>query len=235
MTSDPALGLDRFNALPPEEAADLLLEICASPAWASAVLGGRPFAARADLFEASDAALDLLSESDLAEAMAAHPPIGRPKEGDPVSAREQRGAASASEEIKAELLDLNLRYQDRFGHVFLICATGLGAEQLRDALRERLDNTPERELQIVRRELGRINHIRLTRLAGPDTSARSDTPTRPDTSARSDTPARPDGADRPKDPGNGTADRAPERPEEPEKPEEAEATAEADKPKDGGE
>ncbi|AJE80993.1 steroid binding protein [Streptomyces albus] len=220
MTSDPALGLDRFNALPPEEAADLLLEICASPAWASAVLGGRPFAARADLFEASDAALDLLSESDLAEAMAAHPPIGRPKEGDPVSAREQRGAASASEEIKAELLDLNLRYQDRFGHVFLICATGLGAEQLRDALRERLENTPERELQIVRRELGRINHIRLTRLAGPDTSARSDTL------------ARPDGADRPKDPGSGTADRAPERPE---KPEEAEATAEADKPKDGGE
>ncbi|NKI44078.1 2-oxo-4-hydroxy-4-carboxy-5-ureidoimidazoline decarboxylase [Streptomyces physcomitrii] len=220
MTSDPALGLDRFNALPPEEAADLLLEICASPAWASAVLGGRPFAARADLFEASDAALDLLSESDLAEAMSAHPPIGRPKEGDPVSAREQRGAASASEELKAELLDLNLRYQDRFGHVFLICATGLGAEQLRDALRERLDNTPERELRIVRRELGRINHIRLTRLAGPDTATRQD------------------GADRPKDQGNGTADRAPEKPQQPEEAEAAEKQepkAEKQAPKDGGE
>ena len=65
--------------------------------------------------------------------MAGHPPIGRPSPGDPASAREQRGMAGASEELKAEMLELNLAYQERFGHVFLICATGRTGEQMRDA------------------------------------------------------------------------------------------------------
>jgi 2-oxo-4-hydroxy-4-carboxy-5-ureidoimidazoline decarboxylase len=97
--------------------------------------------------------------------MAGHPPIGRPKPGDPASAREQRGMAGASEELKAEMLELNLAYQDKFGHVFLICATGLSAERMRDAVRHRIDNSPEQEREIVRRELVKINQIRLARLA----------------------------------------------------------------------
>lgn len=96
--------------------------------------------------------------------MAGHPPIGRPKPGDPASAREQRGMAGASEELKAEMLDLNLAYQDKFGHVFLICATGRTGEQMRDALKERIGNAPEQEREIVRSELGKINRIRLARL-----------------------------------------------------------------------
>ena len=60
---------------------------------------------------------------------------------------------------------INLTYQDRFGHVFLICATGLTGEQLRDAAKARIGNTPEQEREIVRTELGKINRIRLTSLA----------------------------------------------------------------------
>ncbi|CAM5552449.1 2-oxo-4-hydroxy-4-carboxy-5-ureidoimidazoline decarboxylase [Streptomyces tanashiensis] len=66
--------------------------------------------------------------------------------------------------LKAEMLELNLAYQDKFGHVFLICATGRTGEQMRDAVRERISNSPEREREIVRTELGKINRIRLTRL-----------------------------------------------------------------------
>ena len=105
-----------------------------------------------------------LTEADLAEAMAGHPPIGRPKPGDPTSAREQRGMAGASAELKAEMLELNLAYQEQFGHVFLICATGLTGEQMRDAVRIRIGNSPEQEREIVRTELGKINRIRLARL-----------------------------------------------------------------------
>jgi 2-oxo-4-hydroxy-4-carboxy-5-ureidoimidazoline decarboxylase len=76
--------------------------------------------------------------------------------------------AGASEELRAEMLELNLAYQERFGHVFLICATGRTGEQMRDALRERIAHTPEREREIVRAELGRINRIRLTRLLEED-------------------------------------------------------------------
>ncbi|MGC9539823.1 2-oxo-4-hydroxy-4-carboxy-5-ureidoimidazoline decarboxylase [Streptomyces sp. UG1] len=157
-------GLARFNALEEHAAHAALHEACASTVWAKRLLAARPYATVGDLCEASDAAMAELTTEDLEEAMAGHPPIGRPKPGDPTSAREQRGMAGASEELKAELLELNLAYQDRFGHVFLICATGRTGEQMRDALEERIGNSPEREREIVRTELGKINRIRLARL-----------------------------------------------------------------------
>ncbi|RSN89659.1 2-oxo-4-hydroxy-4-carboxy-5-ureidoimidazoline decarboxylase [Streptomyces sp. WAC 05379] len=157
-------GLARFNALEEHAAHAALHEACASTAWVRRLLAGRPYADTDTLFTASDAATAELTAEDLAEAMAGHPPIGRPKPGDPTSAREQRGMAGASEELKAEMLELNLAYQDRFGHVFLICATGRTGEQMRDAVKERIGNSPEQEREIVRTELGRINRIRLARI-----------------------------------------------------------------------
>lgn len=144
-----------------------LLEACAARAWADRLLAARPYATADDLYAASDAAMAELTAADLAEAMAGHPPIGRPKPGDPTSAREQRGMAGASDELRAQMLELNLAYQDRFGHVFLICATGRTGEQMRDAVQERLGNSPAQEREIVRAELGKINRIRLAGIAAP--------------------------------------------------------------------
>lgn len=166
-TSTPP-GLTRFNALEEHAAFAALHEACAATAWAKRLLAARPYAGVDGLYAASDAAMAELTAQDLAEAMAGHPPIGRPKEGDPTSAREQRGMAGASEELKTEMLELNLAYQDRFGHVFLICATGRTGEQMRDAVKERIGNSPEQEREIVRTELGKINRIRLARLVEED-------------------------------------------------------------------
>ncbi|MGW7264691.1 2-oxo-4-hydroxy-4-carboxy-5-ureidoimidazoline decarboxylase [Streptomyces sp. NPDC054842] len=157
-------GLARFNALEEHAALAELHEACASTVWARRLLAHRPYATADDLLAASDAAMAELTPADLAEAMAGHPPIGRPKPGDPTSSREQRGMAGASEELKAEMLGLNLEYQEKFGHVFLICATGRTGEQMRDAVKERIGNAPEQEREIVRAELGKINRIRLTAL-----------------------------------------------------------------------
>ncbi|MFE3635674.1 2-oxo-4-hydroxy-4-carboxy-5-ureidoimidazoline decarboxylase [Streptomyces sp. NPDC059168] len=169
MTTTPTPpALARFNVLEEQAALAVLHEACASTEWARRLLAGRPYATVADLHAASDAATDGLGAADLAEAMAGHPPIGRPAPGDPTSAREQRGMADAAAELKAEMLELNLAYQERFGHVFLICATGRSGEQMRDAARERLGNPPEREREIVRTELGKINRIRLARLVEED-------------------------------------------------------------------
>ncbi|WP_432137058.1 MULTISPECIES: 2-oxo-4-hydroxy-4-carboxy-5-ureidoimidazoline decarboxylase [unclassified Streptomyces] len=162
-TSTPP-GLARFNDLEDTAAAAALHEACASTAWADRLLTARPYATADALYAASDAAMAELTPADLAEAMAGHPPIGRPKPGDPASAREQRGMAGASERLKEEMLELNLAYQERFGHVFLICATGRTAEEMRDAVKERIGNAPEQEREIVRTELGKINRIRLARL-----------------------------------------------------------------------
>ncbi|GAB7105429.1 2-oxo-4-hydroxy-4-carboxy-5-ureidoimidazoline decarboxylase [Streptomyces phaeofaciens JCM 4814] len=165
-TSTPS-GLARFNGLEESVARATLLEACAARAWADRLLAARPYATADDLYAASDAAMAELTAADLAEAMAGHPPIGRPKPGDPTSAREQRGMAGASDELRAQMLELNLAYQDRFGHVFLICATGRTGEQMRDAVQERLGNSPAQEREIVRAELGKINRIRLARIAAP--------------------------------------------------------------------
>ncbi|MFI1421161.1 2-oxo-4-hydroxy-4-carboxy-5-ureidoimidazoline decarboxylase [Streptomyces sp. NPDC020731] len=162
-TSTPP-GLARFNALEEHAALAALHEACASTAWARRLLAARPYTTADDLYAASDTAMADLTTADLEEAVAGHPPIGRPKPGDPASAREQSGMADAPEGLKAEMLELNLAYQERFGHVFLVCAAGRTGEEMRDAVRERLGNAPEREREIVRTELGKINRIRLARL-----------------------------------------------------------------------
>lgn len=167
MTSRPAHptpGLTWWNSSGEEAVRAALREVCASAAWARKVLARRPYADHAALLAASDAAMAELTAQDLAEAMSGHPPIGRPRPGDPASAREQRGMAGATAELREQMLALNLEYQERFGHVFLVCATGLSAQQLRDALLARIGNTPEREREAVRGELVKINRIRLTRL-----------------------------------------------------------------------
>ncbi|CAM5575786.1 MULTISPECIES: 2-oxo-4-hydroxy-4-carboxy-5-ureidoimidazoline decarboxylase [Streptomyces] len=161
-------GLARFNALEEHAAHAALHEVCASTAWVGRLLAGRPYATPDELYRTGDAATAGLTAGDLAEAMSGHPPIGRPRPGDPASAREQRGMAGASEELKAEMLELNLAYQEKFGHVFLICATGRTGEQMRDAVKERIGNAPEQEREIVRAELGKINRIRLARLVDDD-------------------------------------------------------------------
>jgi len=170
-SSSSTPGLARFNALEEHAAAAALHEACASSAWGRGLLARRPFASLADLLAASDAVMAELTTADLAEAMAGHPPIGRPKPGDPTSSREQRGMAGASEELRAEMLELNLAYQERFGHVFLICATGRTGEQMRDAVKERIGNSPEQEREIVRTELGKINRIRLAGLVQQEVEA----------------------------------------------------------------
>ncbi|MFH8798734.1 2-oxo-4-hydroxy-4-carboxy-5-ureidoimidazoline decarboxylase [Streptomyces sp. NPDC017936] len=166
-TSPPA-GLTRLNALEESAARAVLHEACACTAWVDRLLAARPYATVDALHAASDAAVSGLTEADLREAMAGHPPIGRPRPGDPASAREQRGMAGASGELRTDMLELNLAYQEKFGHVFLICATGRTGEQMRDAVRERIGNAPEREREIVRTELGKINRIRLARLVEDD-------------------------------------------------------------------
>ena len=169
MTSTPTPpGLARFNVLEEHAAFAALHEACASTAWARRLLAARPYATPEALYSASDTAMAELSPADLAEAMAGHPPIGRPKPGDPTSAREQSGMSGAAEGLKAEMLELNLAYQERFGHVFLICATGRSGEEMRDAVKERIGNAPEQEREIVRTELGKINRIRLARLVEED-------------------------------------------------------------------
>ena len=120
MSSTPTpAGLARFNALEEHAALAALHQACASTAWARRILAARPYATADDLCAAGDAATAGLTAADLDEAMAGHPPIGRPEPGDPVSAREQSGMAAAPGGLRAEMLELNLAYPVSYTHLTL--------------------------------------------------------------------------------------------------------------------
>jgi 2-oxo-4-hydroxy-4-carboxy-5-ureidoimidazoline decarboxylase len=158
------LDLDEWNALGEADAEWELRQVCAVPRWAREVAAGRPYASVADLQFVAEAAL---ADADLDQAMAGHPRIGDRDAGG-ASRREQSGVAGAEPSVLAALADGNRAYEERFGHVYLVCATGRSARELLDILRARLGNDPATERAVALAELAAINRLRLARLFGED-------------------------------------------------------------------
>jgi 2-oxo-4-hydroxy-4-carboxy-5-ureidoimidazoline decarboxylase len=158
------MNLDTWNALAAAVAERELRAVCAAPRWAREVAAGRPYGSVAALQAAAEAAL---TDADLDAAMAGHPRIGdRTASG--ASQREQSGVAAADADVLAALAEGNRAYEERFGHVYLVCATGRSAEDLLATLHARLDNDPETERKVALRELAAINRIRIGRLFEED-------------------------------------------------------------------
>ncbi|MFF8771081.1 2-oxo-4-hydroxy-4-carboxy-5-ureidoimidazoline decarboxylase [Kitasatospora sp. NPDC015120] len=158
---------DVLHALAAADAAGLratLLDVCASPAWAEAVAATRPWRDRRALLDAAAEATAALSAADLREAMAGHARIGAPGAGDATAEREQSRIRGADRALLDELDRANAAYEAKFGHVFLICATGRTAATVLAALRERHAHDPATETEIARGELRKINDLRIARL-----------------------------------------------------------------------
>lgn len=168
-----AAARDRIGAL--NEAADDALRArlhscCASETWVAQVMGGRPYVSEAALMAASDRATAELDSDGLAQALGGHPRIGdrAAAHGDGRSAAwsrgEQAGVAGAGSDLLAELVAANAAYERRFGHVYLVCASGRDAAELLAVCRGRLENDPETERGVVLSELAKINRLRLGKL-----------------------------------------------------------------------
>ena len=167
VSTDPqASTLAAFNAAPPEAAERDVLACCASGSFARMIVGGRPYQDPVALQDAVSAAFKALSWDDILESMNAHPRIGDRVPAGGWSAAEQSGAASASEAVRQELADGNVAYEQRFGYVFLICASGLSGQDMLDQLQVRLGHDPEAERAVVREELLKITQLRLAKLLG---------------------------------------------------------------------
>jgi 2-oxo-4-hydroxy-4-carboxy-5-ureidoimidazoline decarboxylase len=162
--------LGAFNAAPADAAERDVLACCASTAFAKAIAEGRPYREPAALRAAIDTAFAALTWDDIVESMNAHPRIGeRSADGGSLgssgwSAAEQSGAAAASDEVRRELAEGNLAYEKRFGHIFLICASGLSGREMLDRLQARLTNDQFTERAVVRQELLKITRLRMTKL-----------------------------------------------------------------------
>jgi len=156
--------LASFNAAPVEAAERDMLACCASLVFAKAMVSGRPYRDAAALLAAADATFEALTWDDIVEAMGEHPRIGDRAVRAGMSAAEQSGAAAASDQVRHGLADGNLAYEQRFGHVFLICASGLSGQEMLTSLQARLGNDEETERTVVRAELLKITRLRMTRM-----------------------------------------------------------------------
>lgn len=160
-------NLASFNAAPAEAAERDVLACCASRAFAQAIADGRPYQDLAALLAAADTAFKVLTWDDIVEAMSEHPRIGDRAVRTGMSAAEQSGAAAASDQVRQGLADGNLAYEQRFGHVFLICASGLSGQEMLTSLQARLGHDEEDERTVVRAELLKITRLRMTRMLSP--------------------------------------------------------------------
>jgi 2-oxo-4-hydroxy-4-carboxy-5-ureidoimidazoline decarboxylase len=152
----PAAALAAFNAAAPADAERDVTRCCASGAFATAIAAGRPYV---------DAGFGRLGWDDIAEALAGHPRIGEPAAAG-WSRDEQAGAEAAPRAVARQLADGNRAYEQRFGHVFLVCASGLSAAELLARLRTRLPNDPATERRVVADELRKITQLRMRKLLG---------------------------------------------------------------------
>jgi len=142
---------------------------CSSARWVAEVASGRPYASADQLLARSDQAVARLAPADLEQALAGHPRIGEGRGADDRSRREQAGVLGADPVTIQALADGNEAYERRFGHIYLVCATGRSAGELLALLQERLGNDPAAEWGVVRGELAKINRIRLARLLEAET------------------------------------------------------------------
>jgi len=160
-------ALRRLNRLPDQEARMELLACCGSRRWAARVSAGRPYADNAALLAAADAAWDQATNADIREAFAAHPRIGEAERGGAQERREQSASADANEATREALREGNRAYEERFGHIYLVCASGRSAAELLADLRARLGNAPEAEFRIAAEEQRAITRFRLQKLLAP--------------------------------------------------------------------
>jgi 2-oxo-4-hydroxy-4-carboxy-5-ureidoimidazoline decarboxylase len=165
------MNVHSLNNMPVDAARAALLRCCGSRRWAEAMTIRRPFASGDELLQAADAIWAGLDRADWLEAFAAHPRIGdldslRKKFATTAdwASGEQAGVAGAGEDVIRAFADGNREYEAKFGHIFIVCATGKTAAEMLAILRERLPNDPDTELSIAAAEQAKITRLRLEKL-----------------------------------------------------------------------
>jgi 2-oxo-4-hydroxy-4-carboxy-5-ureidoimidazoline decarboxylase len=157
--------IEDFNALPQKEAEERLYGCLANRRWAAEVSSRRPYAdAQSFLTTASDA-LDGLTDDDWVAAFKSHPRIGERGGDAPESSHREQSRALQSAGVTLDALETeNRHYEERFGHVFLIRASGRSGEEILSELRRRMNNDSAMELAEACRELSKIAADRLSEL-----------------------------------------------------------------------
>jgi 2-oxo-4-hydroxy-4-carboxy-5-ureidoimidazoline decarboxylase len=171
-TSTPTEALVRWNELDAESAAGEILPCCGSHAWAQALAAKRPFATRQELFDASDAVWADLAEDDWREAFDSHPRIGQQHARSATaqslswSSTEQSAAISQDDAAKLALAEGNRQYEERFGRIFIVRASGKSSSEILDILQSRMQNSVADEMLEAAEQQRQITQLRLRKWLG---------------------------------------------------------------------
>lgn len=169
MTNDR--NITSLNSLSPGEAEAEFLKCCGSRRWASRMVEARPFESVAILTETAERIWWSLEPQDWLEAFHSHPKIGEKKAAAATSDQskrwseaEQAAVNDAASETLRQLAELNQQYEQKFGYIFIVCATGKTSEEMWAILRDRLGNHPAEELRNAAAEQAKITQLRLNKL-----------------------------------------------------------------------
>ena len=167
----------RVDACAADEAAALLRQACGSTRWVERMLARRPFGTGEALLGAARAEWLALTPADWLQAFADHPRIGDREalarkfpDTHHLAAHEQAGVSGAGADVLTALADGNAAYEEKFGYIFIICATGLDAGTMLARLGERLENDPFTELRVAAEEQAKITELRLRRTEAGDSA-----------------------------------------------------------------
>lgn len=165
------LSIHELDAMPADAAGELLRACCGAARWVEGMVARRPFGSLGAAFAAADDVWWSLAPDDWGEAFAHHPRIGERRgavaqsaRGAAWSAGEQAGAACAPSHVQEELAAANRAYEERFGRIYIICATGKSAEEMLATARARLANDPAAELRVAAEEQRKITRLRLQKM-----------------------------------------------------------------------
>ena len=164
------MRLEEFNNLIAKEAKHELFKCCGSTHWVENVIKYLPFISLESLKAISDNVWWDCKKEDWLEAFSQHPKIGQKAMEKKFEAtkswaeNEQSGTQNADEQLLQELIQANSNYENKFGYIFIVCATGKTAQEMLELLNERLNNDAEKELNIAAREQNKITHLRIDKL-----------------------------------------------------------------------
>ncbi|HUJ12650.1 MAG TPA: allantoicase [Thermoanaerobaculia bacterium] len=153
----------RINTRVRAQAEAELRSCCGSAEWVRQMLASRPFDGGSELLAGAETIWWELEPQDWREAFAAHPRIGENPKSQ-WAREEQAGASSAPSETMRALADINREYEKRFGHIFIVFATGKTADEMLALARQRMQNQPEQELRIAAEQQLKITKLRLMKL-----------------------------------------------------------------------
>ena len=165
------MSLASLNAADPIDAAQMFRQCCTAERWVESMASARPFSGEAQLRDTADQVWQGLAEADYLQAFDGHPKIGdvnslRSKYADTkaLASGEQSSVATASDAVIAALAEGNRAYEEKFGFIFIVCATGKSAEEMLQLLQARLPDDRPQELINAAEEQRKIFQLRLEKL-----------------------------------------------------------------------